>query len=321
MKTNNVTVGSMNPTATIAINKGRVKIYNKKSNTPTYYLQKGQEFQIEIFNQTQDKVLAKIKLNNKLISQNGLVLRPGERIFLDRYFDIDKKFKFDTYEVSGGNEVKQAIRDNGDIEILFYKEDTSLPFVFPTYTPTILRGYPLYNDGTTGGGYVGGTLTNDVLYSQSFDTTGGVGHDITLTNSGNATLDSLESIQCSTSSDGFLDINNNTEALGRSIIDDVERMKKLKGSTRGKGFMGKRRRVNTKKIETGRVEEGSTSSQTFERVQLDFQSHAFHTVSYKLLPVSQKNVEAQDLHKSYCSNCGATAKAKDNFCSKCGRKI
>ena len=97
MKTN-VTVGNPNPTATLAINKGRVKIYNNKSNIPTYYLQKGQEFQIELFNPTTDKVLAKIKLNNKLISQSGLVLRPGERVFLDRYFDIDKKFKFDTYE-------------------------------------------------------------------------------------------------------------------------------------------------------------------------------------------------------------------------------
>jgi len=39
MKTN-VKVGNPNPTATLAINKGRVKMYNNKSNIPTYYLQK-----------------------------------------------------------------------------------------------------------------------------------------------------------------------------------------------------------------------------------------------------------------------------------------
>tara|TARA_R110000796_G_scaffold58413_4_gene134880 strand:+ start:30906 stop:31787 length:882 start_codon:yes stop_codon:yes gene_type:complete len=293
MKTN-VTTGSLNPTATLAINKGRVKVYNKKSELPTYYLQKGQEFQIELFNTTTDKVLAKIKMNGKLISQSGLVLRPGERVFLDRYFDIDKKFKFDTYEVSGGDEVKQAIRDNGDIEILFYKEvhqyvnistygDTyGGSFGGPVHTTNTF----FYGDMTSTGGYVHGSVTNTNT-NTTITTTGSVG----LGNSTpNASLDSLQA----------------KPSLRRRVSPSE---KKLKGVLR------------STKIETGRVEQGAQSNQKFQTVDVNFETYPFHKISYKLLPISQKNVESQDLRKSYCTNCGAKAKAKDNFCSKCGRKV
>lgn len=110
------------PSANLTINKSRLKIYNKKGDMPTYYLKKGQEFQIELFNPTADIILAKIKLNNKAISQGGLVLKPGERVFLERYLDVAKKFLFDTYEVSGGAEAQKAIEQNGDFSVEFYKE-------------------------------------------------------------------------------------------------------------------------------------------------------------------------------------------------------
>ena len=74
------------PTANIAVNKSRLKLYKNAGQMPTYYLQKGQEFQIELANLTTEVVLAKIILNGKAISQGGLVLNPGQRVFLDRYF-------------------------------------------------------------------------------------------------------------------------------------------------------------------------------------------------------------------------------------------
>ena len=110
------------PSANLTINKSRLPIYNKNAKMPTYYLTKGQEFQIELFNPTADIILAKIKLNNKSISQGGLVLKPGERVFLERYLDVAKKFLFDTYEVSGGSEAQKAIEQNGDFSVEFYKE-------------------------------------------------------------------------------------------------------------------------------------------------------------------------------------------------------
>lgn len=110
------------PTANIAVNKSRIKLYDKGVEMPTYYLQKGQEFQIEVFNPTSDVILAKIHLNGKAISQGGLVLNPVQRVFLDRYFDVAQKFLFDTYEVANTEEVKKAIENNGDLKVEFYKE-------------------------------------------------------------------------------------------------------------------------------------------------------------------------------------------------------
>ena len=55
------TNGVVTPIALICINKSRLKVYHKEK-TPTYYLQKGQEFQIELFNPTSETVLAKICL-------------------------------------------------------------------------------------------------------------------------------------------------------------------------------------------------------------------------------------------------------------------
>ena len=110
------------PTANLAVNKSRIKIYNKEGEMPTYYLQSGQEFQIELFNPTTDVVLAKIILNGNPISQGGLVLKPGQRVFLERYLDVAKKFLFDTYEVANTNEAKEAIENNGDFKVEFFRE-------------------------------------------------------------------------------------------------------------------------------------------------------------------------------------------------------
>jgi hypothetical protein len=110
------------PTANIAVNKSRIKLYNKKGEMPSYYLQKGQEFQIELFNPTTESVLAKITLNGNVISQGGLVLSPGQRVFLDRYLDVAKKFLFDTYEVANTQEVKEALRNLNQLKLVELKK-------------------------------------------------------------------------------------------------------------------------------------------------------------------------------------------------------
>jgi len=143
------------PTAYIAVNKSRLKLYNKDGDMPTFYLQKGQEFQIEIFNPTSDVILAKIHLNGKAISQGGLVLNPGQRVFLDRYFDVAQKFLFDTYEVANTEEVKKAIENNGDLKVEFYKEQqfvTALNWIQPdlTYRPWVTHiSSPIIGNTTT----------------------------------------------------------------------------------------------------------------------------------------------------------------------------
>lgn len=253
--------GTTVPQAQICINKSRLKVYNKET-SPTYYLEKGQEFQIELFNPTSDNVLAKIHLNGKSISQGGLVLKPGQRVFLERYLDLANKFMFDTYEVSNTEEVKKAIKDNGDFKVEFYKEST-LFFGLGSNTTYINQPSTL----TIHGSYNFDSYTTNLPIAGSYTTNNTSTYNLT-----NTTV---------------LYNTNNT----------------------------------SNRIETGRVEAGSSSNQTFQTVNKSFDYYAFHTVEYKLLPVSQKINTANDINvKRYCTNCGAKQKPEYKFCPSCGKK-
>lgn len=297
------------PTANIAVNKSRIKVYNKQGEMPTYYLQTGQEFQIEIFNPTTDVVLAKITLNNKQISQGGLVLNPGERVFLDRYLDVAKKFLFDTYEVANTKAVKQAIEKNGDVKVEFFKE----------------RNTPYFNSGTVttlGGSFGGPTWVNNGTYwnpntllcGSSTTTAGNTGYaTFTSTNSAANTI-SLTSIGSTNTAFCNSSVTMDSLNLGDVTVTSAP-IKKGKLQTLG-GILR-----SAKTIETGRVEKGSSSDQKFKTVSKDFEYFAFHTVEYKLLPVSQKVNTVEDLNvKVYCTNCGTKLGKGHKFCSSCGTK-
>tara|TARA_R110000772_G_scaffold20466_5_gene56889 strand:+ start:43398 stop:44279 length:882 start_codon:yes stop_codon:yes gene_type:complete len=100
-------------------NRGRLKIHKPGSKI---YLQDEDEFEIELHNPTTLNVKAVIKIDGKPICSGGLVLRSGERIYLECFPDSRKKFTFKTYEVDDSNESKVAISNNGRVEIKFYKE-------------------------------------------------------------------------------------------------------------------------------------------------------------------------------------------------------
>jgi len=101
------------------ITKGKQRL---KQHIDTVYMNNGDEFEIELFNPTQQKVLAKIELNGKSIG-SGIIVRPGERVFLERYLDEARKFLFETYVVNGDDEnVQNAIQKNGDVIIKFYDQ-------------------------------------------------------------------------------------------------------------------------------------------------------------------------------------------------------
>jgi ribosomal protein S4 len=266
------------PTANIAVNKSRIKLYSNGVEMPTYYLQKGQEFQIELFNPTSDVVLAKVNLNGKPISQGGLVLNPGQRVFLERYLDVAKKFLFDTYEVSNTEEVKKAIEENGDFKVEFFKEIVPIvPMVSPinvypdwTYRPTI---------------YFGNT---NIAYSDT------------------KSLDSTLTYGTA----GLYNANIASSSVSMDLSSTSKKSKKLL-----------RRATLSESIETGRVEKGSTSNQELKYVDKTFENYAFHTIEYKLLPVSQKINTVEDINvKRYCTNCGSKLGKTDRFCASCGTK-
>ena len=75
-------------------------------------------------NPTNKTVLAKIKLNGEYISTSGIVIRPGQRVFLERFLDTNNKFEFSTYKVNNTSENRSAIELNGDVLVEFYDEQT-----------------------------------------------------------------------------------------------------------------------------------------------------------------------------------------------------
>ena len=120
--------GNVVPQSFVTKGKQRLKQHNN-----IVYLNNGDEFEIELFNPTQKKVLAKININGNIIG-SGIILRPGERVFLERYLDVAKKFKFETYMVDGDdNQVKKSIANNGEIFVTFHNE------MVYTYAPTNLN--------------------------------------------------------------------------------------------------------------------------------------------------------------------------------------
>ena len=301
------------PIAHICINKSRVKIYDKETD-PKIYLSKQTEFQIELFNPTTDVVLAKITLNGNSISQGGLVLNPGQRVFLERYLDVAKKFLFDTYEVSNTQEVKKAIENNGDFKVEFFKEIIyNNPFLININntgglsTRTIYGGPNQINQGilrgSSAGGYIGQTTTNiNNTFSTNSTNTLGLTDMITNTSSLTTGTNAFYNATGGVTMGGMLSFDNSNVTYSQTR----EPIKKIKKSLL---------------VETGRVEKGSSSDQKIKTIDKGFEFFSFHTIECKMLPISQKINTAEDINvKVYCTNCGTKLGKGHRFCSSCGTK-
>jgi hypothetical protein len=141
----NYNFGSKEPSAFITVRKQR-----QKQNGKNVYLHDRTEFEIELHNPTNDSILAKISLNGNRISNSGVVLKPGERVFLERYLDEDRKFLFETYEVSDSKTNQRAIEYNGLVIVEFFNK-----MIFTNYGHlggyTYLNNQLLYGSGIVNG--------------------------------------------------------------------------------------------------------------------------------------------------------------------------
>lgn len=266
------------PTAFVTKSKQRVKQYDNN----VIYLKNQEEFEIELFNPTQSKVLAKISLNGKSLG-SGIILRPGERVFLERYFDEARKFLFETYNVDANDpNVKAAIAKNGSVEVEFYQE-----YVRPCiYSGSTITYTPYYGDiyYTNTGGFNSGikTTTDKVFLGNNAGYTAGI------STSG--------SFYCSTSSP----LNEGVKSPEpREVINYCAEIEE----------------------ETGRIEKGEVSDQSFVYDSTTFNTYYSWKTSWKILPDSQRPIYKQDL-SVYCTKCGAKRKKSSHkFCPNCGGKF
>ena len=267
--------------AKLAINKSLLKEYSNNEYSRIVYMDNNSEFQIQIFNPYTYTIGAVISIDNKSLG-NTLIIKPGERIWLERYLSEARKFLFSTYEVSGTNsEVKKAIEKNGEIEIKFYKEKEKI------YTPSSI------------------TYINSDPWFQPLK------YEVTC----NAT----NVYNCNTSlcADVTPKGLGNVETFGFADDCSLEL-----SSVKGTRSMAKNISCKVdNKIETGRVEKGSHSDQQFYTMDIDFEYFPFSTEIIKILPTSQKPVYKNDLTKQYCSNCGRKLNTKYKFCPYCGAKV
>ncbi len=270
-----------NPLAKIAVNKSLLKEYSNSEYSRVVYMKNNSEFQIQIFNPYEYTIGADISINGKRMS-NRIIIKPGQRIWLERYLDEARKFLFSTYEVENSYEAKQAIRNNGLVSISFYKEK---PYQEPIH---IYKSEPnWYNYGPT------------ILYNNCLDgsanfcssVTKGLGDVATTATAATYSIDSVQGA--------------NTRCMAKNNLDlELSAAKNINAT-----------------IETGRIEKGSHSNQEFENVFIDFEYCSFALETIQILPESQKPYTDKDLKKVYCVNCGRKLNTKYKFCPYCGYRV
>lgn len=270
--------------------RGRKSIKNGK-----VYLDDGQEFELELHNPLQECVLCDVKLNGQSISKSGLVLKPGQRFYLDCFIDDKKKFVFNTYEVGANLESISAIEKNGSLEVFFYKESVVsinnwkerfdriivekwYPVYYPQYYPYHHYYDPYYYPNRIyGGGIIGSTTIS-----------GGTGVYGVLLNGSNTTTN----------------LNNlNSTTVSRSTTSDYSSFtSNASGSLYSAASPTGDAGLSLNNIETGRVEKGTSSSQKFAEIDMDFESKFISSTIIQLLPTSVKPVETKDIVEGYKSD-------------------
>lgn len=265
------------PTAFVTKGRQRVKQFSGHGNG-SVYLKNGDEFEIELFNPTSEKVLAKISLNGKNLG-SGIILRPGERVFLERYLDEAKRFKFETYEVETGNpNVEAAIRQNGLVSVEFHEEFKNVSGWTVTYGSSDWYQNP-------------NVWQQPHIFYTSASNTKGVAH--TLTSGVNADLK----------------IGSHNADLQNLSYCCADNAGEFKAPEPPKEFK-----------ETGRIERGSDSNQSFVYDNTNFNTWYTWRTSWQILPESQKPLMSKDV-KVFCTKCGAKQKRNTHkFCPICGTK-
>lgn len=296
-------IESNNEMAKIAINKSLLKEYKTNTDPRVVYMNNGDEFQIQLFNPEQDTIGAEVSINGNKIP-GILVIRPGERIWLERYLTEQSKFKFTTYEVNNPDEdssVARAIANNGTIEIKFYREKQKRS------NWNNITWNSRSSDFFTKLADYSWDVENNNTYKELTDNNALLNARISACDSAdnNATYLSLNTTCCDTLTNSVLPPTHNTHFSTKRIVPE----KTYKSAT-----------PISNKIETGRIDKGSYSNQKLEHVNIEFENWHFKKEVIKILPSSRKPYTSSDIKKIYCTNCGRKINTKYKFCPYCGTK-
>lgn len=103
------------------------------------FLPPNSNFEIEVYNPSTMSIGMELHYEGKLMSNTMIVIKPGQRIFLDRFIDTNNKFLFETYEIENNSRNIAIAENNGNLKIVFYKE-SAVPKIAHitdnwTYTP------------------------------------------------------------------------------------------------------------------------------------------------------------------------------------------
>jgi ssDNA-binding Zn-finger/Zn-ribbon topoisomerase 1 len=271
------------PSAYITTGKQRLK-----QNGSNVYLNNGEEFEVEIFNPKSISVLAKIKINGNNLSGGGIIIKPGQRVFLERYLNEAKKFKFEVYEVnSSSKEVQEAIQNNGEVVVEFYDENVYLT-----------------NPIMTLAGGANSTWTNDKWHGDINTITTGT---YSINWGGNAKYYNTN-VSLTSNSNTFAGDSNAFYTNDSYNTNSSQNLKKSLQTDRFK--------------ETGRIEKGSDSKQEFESVDMNFNTFPSNYSTWRILPLSEKPLTATEVNITHCSNCGTKIKKSSwKFCPQCGKQM
>lgn len=301
--------------AKLAIKKSILKEYDTDG-VSMVYMNNDTEFQIMLFNNQSFIVKADIFINGEKLDGGGIVLKPGERIWLERYLNTPHKFLFSTYEVAADDtDVDKAIKDNGAVTIKFYKERKYDDHI------KVWDGY------------------HEFYYDYDYNNGSPKLYDANYFNS--LPKYSIESNYSTPKVSSVLtgSADNICECKSTHIYDgDTCTFNTSTGELRVKGKLNLNYskeyclpenidiKVNSlnlseKTKETGRIDEGAYSSQKFKHVNYDFEYTCFKMLRFKILPMSEKPYTSNDLKKVYCQYCGRKLKDKFNFCPYCGNKL
>lgn len=342
------------PSCVILHNRNELKLYQGNQ----VYLNDGDNFELRFFNPLQEKIGVQINFNGINKGDGYLILNPGQDLVLDRFLDEQRKMLFETYVVDGNNEAAvKAIEQNGVISFNFFKEynrnnyynqnEVNINYDFapkpyrPIYTTTTSTTY--YGMGSSGtfgssgmsgasgisgcSGMSGGSGSsgNKSMKRSATINTSNLGSyarpGIFINETDNSTFTSSTSTSNSIpfekdywfpttagSSIPVMDSFNYSEYVAENLDSTIDFSDYLAQAT-----------INP--LETGRIEKGEASNQKLKGVNLQFATTPFHSITYKLMPISAMNRTIGEI-RQYCGKCGyRLRKSTWEFCPHCGEKI